>query len=485
MKRILESENAVSAVVGMIMILAVTIASISIVFLYGVPTIYKMQDMANAQKVEQAFTVFDSRTSKVALGESPSQTTFFSMMDGDIRVKGDNISYEDSRIVVISVDIGAPWYNSFKNNKYKWGSWYPHIGEPGMNEFNASLGSIVYTNKNRMIGYEGGGVWSRYPGGKSVMISPPEFHYNGETLTLPIMRIEGNQVYSGRSDVGITVSSDNMPTVLYPDPSSDANRTNPLTSDKVIIYIKSEFYNAWADYANSLAYASARTDDANNTAVVELEVIPAMGRDTLKTAFKVGSVNRYNPEPMYNFSFALEARASQGLNPSNYQITTTSGTKTLTYTLAKKGGANQLEIGLVYEEKAPGGGVETWEGNEVFTVSGSKEDQSASVDMLSKDLNMIYSDKKGTEFSWGNDTAISIGPDIEYHNGDVESLHNLTQHYMKLITKDGSVVFNLQQPGKSDPVDYEESTLTLYYDGMPGSITYLHVSRNDLIVDLN
>ncbi|WP_407355031.1 hypothetical protein [Methanolobus sp. WCC5] len=485
MKKFLESENAVSAVVGMIMILALTIASISVIFLYGVPTIYKMQDMANAQKVEQAFTVFDSRTSKVALGESPSQTTFFSMMDGDVRVKGDNMSYEDSRIVIISVDIGAPWYSIFRNKKNQWGSWNPHIGEPGMNEFNASMGSIVYTNKDRMIGYEGGGVWSRYPNGRSVMISPPEFHYNGETLTLPVMKIEGNQVYSGRSDVGITVSSDNMPTVLYPDPSSDARRTNPLRSDKVIIYIKSEFYNAWADYANSLAYASATTDDANNTAVVELEVIPAMGRDTLKTAFKVGSVNRYNPEPMYNFSFDLEARASQGLNPSNYQITATSGTKTLTYTLAKKGGANQLEIGLVYEDTATGGGVETWEGNEVFPISGSKEEQSATVDMLSRTLTMKYSDKKGTEFSWGNDTAISIVPDIDYHNGDVESLYNLTQHYMKLITKDGSVVFNLQQPGKSDPVDYDESTLTLYYDGMPGSITYLHVSRNDLTVDLN
>ncbi|WP_340820201.1 hypothetical protein [Methanolobus sp. WCC4] len=483
MKEFLVSEKAVSALMGMIVILALTITSISVIFLYGVPTIYEMEDMANAQKVEQAFTVFDSRTSKVALGESPSQTTSFSMMDGDIQVNGDNASYNESQIVIISVDMDASWYSSFKNNRYRWRSWNSYTNETGMNEFNSSMGSIVFTNDDRVIGYEGGGVWSKYPNGKSVMISPPEFHYNGETLTLPVMRIEGDATSSGISDVAVTVSSDNMPVVLYPDPATDSRRTNPLTSDKVIIYIKSEFYNAWADYANSLAYASAVTDDTNETAVIELEVIPAMGKDTLKSAFKIGAVNQDNPAPIYNFSIDLEARASQGLNPSNYEITATSGTKTLTYTLAKKGGANQLEIGLVYVDLAPGGGTETWQGNSEFTVDGTKEDQSATVDLLSTTLTLNY--EESSDFSWANNTSISIAPDVDYTGGEDVALYDLTQHYLKLLTMEGSVVFNLQQPGKSDPVDYDESTLTLYYDGMPGSITYLHVSRNDLVATLN
>jgi hypothetical protein len=55
---------------------------------------------------------------------------------------------------------------------------------------------------------------------------------------------------------------------------------------------------------------------------------------------------------------------------------------------------------------------------------------------------------------------------------------------MKLITMDGTVKFSLNSPGKSDPVDYDESSLTLYYEGMPGAITYLHVTRNDLSASL-
>nr|WP_245250122.1 hypothetical protein [Methanolobus bombayensis] len=464
------------------MILALTITSVSVIFLYGVPTIYEMEDIANAQKVEQAFTVLDSRTSKVALGESPSQTTSLSMMAGDLKVNGNNESYNSSKIVIISVDINATWYNSYKNNRHRWGSWKSYTSNPEMNEFNASMGSIVYRDNDRIIGYEGGGVWSKYPTGKSVMISPPEFHYNGETLTLPVMRVQGDSLHSGKSDVDITVSSNNMPVVLYPDPGSDNRRTNPLTSDKVIIYIKSDFYNAWADYANTLAYATATTDDYNSTAVVELEVIPAMGKDSLKSAFKVGSVNPSNPEPIYNFSFDLEARASQGLNPSNYQITATSGTKTLTYTLAKKGGANQLLLDVEYEDTSVGS-VETWEHNGIFVVNGAKDDQSSTVDLLSKTYTLEYDENN--DFSWDNDSSISLGPNVDYSKGDIMPLYNLTQHYMKLITMDGSVLFTLQQPGHSDPVDYDESTLTLYYDGMPGSITYLHVSRNDLSVNLN
>jgi hypothetical protein len=482
MKDFIRSDIAVSSVVGMIMILALTITSVSVIFLYGVPTIYEMEDMANAQKAEQAFTVLDSRTSKVALGESPSQTTSLSMMGGKLEVNGNNESYNESQIVVISVDIDAAWYNSFKQNRYMWQGWKNYVANPGMNEFNASMGNIVYRDNDRIIGYEGGGVWSMYPSGKSVMISPPEFHYNGETLTLPIMKVEGNELHTGNQDVDITVSSNNMPVVLYPDPGSDSRRTNPLTSDKVIIYIKSDFYHAWAEYANTLAYATAETDEANKTAVIELEVIPAMGKDTLKTAFKVGSVNPYNPNPVYNFSFDLEARASQGLNPSNYQITATSGTKTLTYIVAKKGGANQLLVDVEYEDTAVGE-VETWENNGIFVVSGSNEEQSSTVDLLSKTYTLEYDEN--SDFSWDNDSTTSLGPNVDYSKGDIMPLYNLTQHYMKLITMDGSVVFNLQQPGHSDPVDYDASTLTLYYDGMPGSITYLHVSRNDLSVNLD
>ncbi|WP_292463741.1 hypothetical protein [Methanolobus sp.] len=474
-KKFIISEKAVSAVVGVMIILALTITSTSVILLYSTPTMRNMEDMANAQRAEQAFTVFDSRVSKVALGESPSQTTSFSIMDGSVNVNGDTSAYQNSQMIVVCTQLSEEtWYTTFNNNRFKWNSWEPHVAQPNMTVFNSSMGSITYTQGDRIIGYEGGGVWSKYPTGKAVMISPPEFHYNGETLTLPIMKIEGNEVFSGRTDVAVTVSSDNMPVVLYPD---NVSRVNPLNSDKVLIYIKSEFYTAWADYANSLTYASATTDDANQTAIVELEVLPEMGKDQLKQAFKIGSLNQTNTAPMYDFTLNLKSpEKSNGLHSLNYEIIASSGTKSLKYSLQRK---SEISLVIEYIDTALGGGIEEWEGvgsDDVFSVSGSnKEGEYADIDLLDTTFNLKYTSSK-PDFTW-KDTNITTG--------DTTSLYNLTQHYMKLITEDGSVMFNIQSPGNSDPVDYSESTLTLLYDGMPGSITYLHVSRNDLAITLS
>lgn len=483
---ILGCKNAESSVVGIVIILMLTTLSMGAILLYGIPTINDMQDMAKTQKAEQAFTVFDSRTSKVALGESPIQTTSLSLMGGMLEVNGDSTSYNDSEIKVVLADIDAPWYDSFSQQRYRWGAWEGFETQTNFTMFNASMGSIIYRKDDRIVGYEGGGVWSKYPTGKAVMISPPEFNYNGETLTLPIMCINGNTSISGETDVGITVSSNNIPIVLYPDPITDSRRTNPLKSDKVLVYIKSDFYNAWADYANTLSYTSATVDESNRTAVVELEVMPPMGRSTLTHNFKIGALNVSRSAPMYNFSFDFGARAAQGLNPSNYQISAISGTKTLTYSLAKKGGANQLELTVTYQDTAAASYTEEWvgaESDDIFPVTGSKQDQQAIVNLLDKNFIMEYDETN--DFSWNDTSDISLPPNVNYHDGDTTSLYNITQHYMKLITMDGSVKFSLNSPGKSDPVDYDESSLTLYYEGMPGAITYLHVTRNDLSTSLS
>lgn len=481
---ILKCRTAESSVVGIIIILMLTTFSIGAILLYGIPTINDMQDMAKTQKAEQAFTVFDSRTSKVALGESPIQTTSLSLMDGTLEVNGDSTSHNNSEITIVLANIDAAWYDSFSQKRYSWGAWEGFETQVNFTMFNAPMGCIIYSKDDRIVGYEGGGVWSKYPTGKAVVISPPEFNYNGETLTLPIMCINGNASVSGDTDVGITMSSNNMPTVLYPDPITDNRMINPVKSDKVLIYIKSDFYNAWADYANTLAYTSSTVDEANSTAVVELEVIPPMGKSALTQNFKVGALNSSRSAPMYNFSFDIGARAPQGLNPSNYEISATSGTKTLTYSLQKKAGANKLELTVTYQDIAATSCPEEWvcEPN-YFPVTGSKQDQQAIVDLLDKNFIMRYN--TANDFSWNDTSAISLPSNVDFNTADYTSLYNITQHYMKLITMDGSVKFNLNSPGSSDPVDYDESSLTLYYEGMPGAITYLHVTRNDLSASLS
>ena len=489
MKNLLESEEAVSAVVGMLIVLALTITSISVILLSATPTLDKMQDMANAQGVEQAFTVFDSRTSKVALGESPSQTTSFSIRDGSIEVNGNNDSYNDSRIVVICVDTNASWFSSFETNMYTWEAWEPHLGKPEISEFNATMGSITYTKDDRIVGYEGGGIWSKYPSGKAIMISPPEFHYNGETVTLPIMTITGTEVSSGTADMDVTISSNNMPIVLYPDPLTDSKRINPVESDKVLIYIKSEFYDAWADYADTLISTNTAMDHVNKTAIVELDTLPEMGTQALDSNFRIVQLNESNPEPVTDFSFYFEAVShdASNFNAVETYVTATSGTKYLEYEIRK----NVIEH-IKYTDSAVGTDEETWvsiksDPNSEFPIyedPANKKVANSTFDLLSDTYLLEYDDKDGTEFSWNVTSPTTMIPNITINDGDTQSLNNITQHYFKLMAQDGSVRCTWNQK-KNTKLDIGGSSYTLVYDGGGAVITYLHVTRNDLSATLS
>lgn len=460
--------KAVSSVIGILLMFALTVISISTMMVYSVPVIDELKDNSKSQNIEQSFTVLDSRISKVALGESPLQTTSFSLMGGEVSVGKDSNS--DSSNIKIAI------HNITTDSTTE--------------EFNCTLGTLEYTLDERKIAYEGGGVWSKYrDNGGSVMVSPPEFHYNGETLTIPIMTINGSSSTSGKGKVNIAVTSDNKPFVLYPNTSISTSRTNPVTSDKVYIYIESEYYDAWANYAESMVYTNAEKDDANKTAIIELDVVPHMGITTLTKQIRIGAVNASNAQPIDDFALNLEAAANQGLNPSNYEIKATSGTKTLIYSLAKKGGSDQLEIDVTYKDTSLGTDyIEYWEGVDVFQVNGKKNEQECTVNFLDSSFVMEYAPYKEVadpDFSWDSPGDTTELPDVVIEDGNTSfSLNDLTQHYLKLITKDGPVVFNIDSPGKSDPVDYDTSSVTLNYDVTTGGISYLHVTQNELEIDI-
>ena len=73
--KLFNSERAEAEVIGHVIILSITILGIGMITLFGVPAIYNLEDMANSKNVEQAFTVLDSRASRVTLGDSPLQIT--------------------------------------------------------------------------------------------------------------------------------------------------------------------------------------------------------------------------------------------------------------------------------------------------------------------------------------------------------------------------------------------------------------------------
>ncbi|WMW21559.1 hypothetical protein RE476_09180 [Methanolobus mangrovi] len=480
-KNLSGNKLAVSSVVGIVVMLAITLLSIGIMILYTMPAIDSMQDMAKAQKIEQAFTVFDSRTSKAALGESPLQTTELSLMGGNIEVMGDDDAYNESRIMIIGLSSNSTWYNDFYQNRSYWNAWADYENKTDFAGFNASMGKIVYTYNDRIIAYEGGGVWSRYPTGGTIMISPPEFHFNGETLTLPIMQIIGNTSVAGTTDASITVESSNDPEILFPNTNLNSIFVNPLDLDKIIIYIQSEFYDGWADYAETLISTTATLDHANRTAILDLDTVPEMGTFPLIQHFKIQQLNESNPEPIYNFSFYIDVITQDASNFNSVDMTlkATSGGKYLEYNTKK----TTIQY-IIYTDSAVNPPVqETWvDAGSEFTEyedPDSNKHSNCTFDLLNETYLMKYDDADGEEYSWDLTSPTTMIPNATIEEDDLQSLNNITQHYFKLMAQEGTIDCTWEQ-STNNKVEEIDSEYTLIYDGGGALITFLHVTTNEL-----
>jgi hypothetical protein len=235
--KFLSSEEAVSEVVGYIIVLSLAVTGVAVLMAAGMPSIFKLQDMANARNAEQSLTTLVSRANSVIIGSSPTQVIDMDLGGGILTVEP----------------------NSTNSTSYM-------LIKSSNNSFNITIpmGKLRYSLGDRTVGYEGGGIWSKYPSGSSVMLSPPEFYYDGRTLTLHVITINGNANMAGKGKTRVTFKK-NSTMVLFPNTIIDKNRTNPLNhsvNGKVYLNITSDFYDAWADYAKNLIYTTVNTDSA-------------------------------------------------------------------------------------------------------------------------------------------------------------------------------------------------------------------------------
>jgi hypothetical protein len=300
--------RAEAEVIGHVIILSITILGISMITLYGVPAIYSLQDIANVKNTEQAFTVLDSRASRASLGEALRQVTNVNLGGGSMSVVP-NSSSEPSYILV-----------ELKNET----SMIYSIPIP--------MGKIVYKLENREVAYEGGGVWSKYPSG-SVMISPPEFHYNGITLTLPVVNISGNSSTGGKGTVSLNVEKKGDAKIIYP----NAAYRNPIPENAtyVNLTIKSRYYDAWESYFKSIPLTRVSSNAGEEKVTVTLETPPVVTNFTygalasdeieLKNQAKVDSYNsswgNYNANYIAGRTGNGSIRANNWIKLANPQVT--------------------------------------------------------------------------------------------------------------------------------------------------------------------
>lgn len=485
----IESEGAASEAVGHMIILVITVISVSTILLYGVPNIQKMEEIATVDNAEYAYEVLNLRAGTIGMGSPVSRTVSMNLGGGVLSVipndtnNGGAINKES--YVVIQDD----------NNSFK---------------IVAPMGKVTYSLGDRVIAYEGGGLWSKYPSG-SVMLSAPEFSYNRMTLTLPMINISGNSSIGGKGIVTMYIDKDPIDhiTILYP--TGKQNKTNPvdyIKSGIIYVNITSDYYDAWADYfQKKLKGRVVERDEKSHTARVRFGVAAGNlgGRIPLTNPIMMRGVPMYD-NPLKNFSLRIYpyVKNNGNLAPFDWDFRAQSGNKTLIFDI-KMNPPNPAELTIGYQDATIESSGETW--GKVFynTLVDDTGRRYIDIDLLDKNVNLPYTNLTvGSTNAMNNpqycrspvNTGKIVGindPASSWDNvlintttNNIQPLYNITEHYVEEMAQESGTIFYQCAPnsgGSHDP-DVPPSTMVLDYYGSGGDITYLHMSDHRLDVDI-
>lgn len=220
------TDRGQSTVIGFVLLLAITLAGVTMIVAFGAQGLNDLQGQANTEYAEQAFTQLDAAGATVALGQSEAQTVELGLRGGPLR----------------TVQAGTMTL-AYQN---------------GSTIHNETLGAVVYEGDKSTVAYQGGGVW-RGTGNESRMVSPPEIHYNDGTLTIPMIVVRSGG--TGSSDQ-VTVRRLSQQVGLGPG----------NVQDKVVtLSIQSEYYMGWAQYFETrVDEVHVTVDHDTQTTTVEL-----------------------------------------------------------------------------------------------------------------------------------------------------------------------------------------------------------------------
>jgi len=224
-----------SETIAVVLVFGIVIAGAVLVVSIGSTAVSDSEDELTDQRAEKAMTQFSAKAGLVALQEADSQQVDFPTGQS-----------EQYRVVEDTGWMNITWRNQ----------------TTGYSEevMNMTLGALVYEGENTRIAYQGGGVFRATEAGGR-MISPPEFHYRGGTLTLPAINVTGDAAVGSR----LTVSRSNVSRRF---PTGVGNSTNPLDNHLVTVTVKSEYYRGWGQYFEERTDGEVEYDDSKETATL-------------------------------------------------------------------------------------------------------------------------------------------------------------------------------------------------------------------------
>ncbi|MFC7045643.1 hypothetical protein ACFQH6_09710 [Halobacteriaceae archaeon GCM10025711] len=225
-RRLLSDARAQSEVLGFALIISITVIGTVAIVIAGSAALDDSRHTSQVKSAEQAMTQLDSKSSLVALGASESQQVHMAFGSG----------------TAARVEEDTGWMNVTIRNE-------SDPDEVETRVVNKTLGSVVYEKEDTTIAYEGGGVWKKSSGGAE-MVSPPEFHYRGTTLTLPLVTVSGSDRIHDRAVIRkASATRPYYPVLnLTKYPYVPEQRFNPVDEGLIVVQVHSDYYQAWGRF---------------------------------------------------------------------------------------------------------------------------------------------------------------------------------------------------------------------------------------------
>ena len=245
----MDSPRAQTNPVAIALLTGLVVTGALTVVVFGGGVIDEVSNSAATQRAAQEMTQFASETAAVALGGSDRRRVVFSATEGTLTTQPDaswiciQNGTAGDRELVLPDSVGT-----CENKR-------------------TPMGAAVYDTGDGRVAYEGGGVWTTDSNGNTRMVSPPEFHYQGQTLTLPVVQLHGD-VRAAGPQVGLVATAGETNQV-------DISNPLPEKSGTIYVTIGSEFYQAWGRFiAERTDGRVVELDHDAGTVTVEL-VVPS------------------------------------------------------------------------------------------------------------------------------------------------------------------------------------------------------------------
>ncbi|XVH30980.1 DUF7289 family protein [Haloferacaceae archaeon DSL9] len=496
-----------ASVIGVVLLLGLVMTATTLVVALGGATLGDAQRSAELQRAEHVLTQFDARAGAVALGGGDPRTV--------------RIGHGGDGVYAVDPDAGRLLVE--------------HVNHTGEGDddiealYDGPLGAVIYRSGETTVAYQGGGVW-RERDGRATMVSPPEFHYRGETLTLPIVRTTGDGRAAGRVDATISQMRMNR---VYPAAdgrySTGESYRNPVRNGTVRITVESDYYRGWAAYFETRTSGAVTVDERARRASVVLETVDRGGTVTLPE--KGGSVPVRGQAAGYAVTdFGVEAALGDG-TPNNMDVSFYARTDRRDFEVlvgippglgnnyCEASDDHRLAVEAYYRDRDGDEGIHHWRNDDVSLHDGAirldcdREDPALVADFTDNTPMTFASggmpNDRATALDWSGETATAAGLAdertgetataagladertgetirVSEDTNEVQELGFLTVHYLAQLAPEYELTVH-HGPGNrgSAHLDTNRSRLTFEYEsGGNRYLTYLHITENEIRVEL-